>query len=291
LGRLTQFLSVPSLELVGNDEQYAATFALMVNELGMPARVVVGAIPGQDGAVTGNDVHAWVEVRIANGGWVTVPQTMFMPDPTHTPRPHQPPSGRDAHAAVVPPPVAAALPSQLFNTNNARSTSRRSQQQQHKGLHLVHVPGYIGAILKYAGIPVLAIFAICGAIVGAKAQRRRVRRSRGPAHGKFAKGWREVVDRARDVGVVVPASGTRREQAVLLSHLGVAHLAHQADAGVFGPGMPSEAAVATFWKSVDAACRAMRKSLSFTARIRAAVSLRSFLVPRAMPTAASEGPQ
>lgn len=289
IGRLNQFLDVPSLALVGNDEQYAATFALMANELGMPARVVVGAVPGADGVVTGNDVHAWVEVHVASGGWATVPQTMFMPDPTHLPHAHQPPSGHDAHAAVVPPPVAASLPSQLFDTNNARSTSQHANAKHH-GLRIVHVPGYVVAVAKYAGIPLLALLGICGSIVGAKARRRHLRRSRGPAHGRFAKGWREVVDRARDVGVVVPAVGTRREQASLLAHLGVAHLADEADAGVFGPGTPSEDAVARFWKSVDAACRGMRKSLSLTARIRAAVSLRSFLVPRSLP-AASEGTQ
>ena len=38
VGRLARFTA----ELVGSDEQYAAAYALMVNRLGYPARVVLG---------------------------------------------------------------------------------------------------------------------------------------------------------------------------------------------------------------------------------------------------------
>jgi hypothetical protein len=285
IGRLTQFLDVPSLALVGNDEQYAATFALMANELGMPARVVLGAIPGAGGVVTGNDIHAWVEVRVAGGGWAIVPQTLFMPPASQKPHTQPPPSGHAAHAAVVPPPVAASLPSQLFDADNARSTSQHVHPKHHTLLRFFHVPGYLIVLGKWLGIPILVVLALMGCVVAGKARRRHLRRSRGPAHGRFAKGWREVCDRARDIGTAVPSTGTRREQASWLEHLGVAQLAAEADAGVFGPGLPSEKAAAEYWKSVDLACRAMRKSLSRMGRIRAAVSLRSFLQPRVRPVA------
>ena len=66
--RLQDFLSGP--QLVGDDEQYAAAFALLASTLGYPARVVLGATPGKDGVVRGKDVHAWAEVELTGAGWV-----------------------------------------------------------------------------------------------------------------------------------------------------------------------------------------------------------------------------
>src|SRR5690606_6913431 len=71
---------------VGNDEQYAATMALMANRLGVPARVVVGAPVPRDGKVMRRRVHAWVEVRVADGSWRTLAASPFLskrpPKPT-----------------------------------------------------------------------------------------------------------------------------------------------------------------------------------------------------------------
>lgn len=83
-GRLTAFLTDPK-QIVGNDEQYAATFALVANQLGMPARVVLGAVVPEGGTVRGQDVHAWVEVHDASGEWLAVPSTVFMPDRSKRP--------------------------------------------------------------------------------------------------------------------------------------------------------------------------------------------------------------
>jgi len=45
IGRLTTFLT--GIQLVGDDEQYAAIFALMTNFLGVPARVVLAPSPSR----------------------------------------------------------------------------------------------------------------------------------------------------------------------------------------------------------------------------------------------------
>ena len=111
--RLDDFLNGPYL--VGNDEQYAAAMALVATRLGVPARVVVGARVPPDGIVKGNDVIAWVELRIADGTWRELPRATYMsfrapkeddppnepvvvpPEPEPTPEPHRrrnPPSSR-----------------------------------------------------------------------------------------------------------------------------------------------------------------------------------------------------
>src|SRR5690606_37918993 len=63
LGRLGSFLTASTP--AGDDEQYAATFALIANYLGIPARVVFGARPDEAGVVRGSSIHAAVEVHVA----------------------------------------------------------------------------------------------------------------------------------------------------------------------------------------------------------------------------------
>jgi hypothetical protein len=67
LGRLATFLEGGVIwigtDIVGDDEQYAATMALMADSIGVPGRVVLGAQVPAGGVVTGADVHAWVEVE------------------------------------------------------------------------------------------------------------------------------------------------------------------------------------------------------------------------------------
>ena len=56
-------VSSGATQLAGNDEQYAATLALVANRLDIPTRVVMGAVLPEGGVVKGRDVHAWVEVQ------------------------------------------------------------------------------------------------------------------------------------------------------------------------------------------------------------------------------------
>jgi hypothetical protein len=279
VGRLTTFLNSP--QVVGNDEQYAAAFALMVNDLGIPARVVLGAVPEAGGAVRGRDVHAWVEVRVAGSGWTPIPQTEFMPDTSKKPNQQPPQEEQDTSAAVVPPPNPVHPPSTVAdNGRNDPNSARQNIPRDGGGLHL---PQFLITILTWFGPPALVILAICGAIVGAKAWRRYRRRTAGDAVLRFATGWREIVDHARDLGLAVPVGWTRREEARLLSAYPVASVAAAADAGVFGPGEPGESDAAAYWAAVDHARVEMTRDIGRWRRIRAALSLRSFVPRRAIP--------
>ncbi|MCW2757820.1 MAG: hypothetical protein JWO46_1566, partial [Nocardioidaceae bacterium] len=70
------FIGAPVM--VGDDEQYAAFMALAASRLGVPARVVVGAVPTKAGYVYGRNVLVWVELRVADGSWRTFPTAKFM---------------------------------------------------------------------------------------------------------------------------------------------------------------------------------------------------------------------
>lgn len=64
----------------GYCEQYATAMAVMLRSLGIPARIGIGftqGTPMADGSyqIRTTDAHAWVEVRFARAGWVTVDPT------------------------------------------------------------------------------------------------------------------------------------------------------------------------------------------------------------------------
>ena len=76
-------------QMVGDHEQYTAFLALAANRLGVPARAVVGAVPGPDGVVTGSDVTTWVEIRVEDGSWRILPSDVYLA--TRPPRRSEPP--------------------------------------------------------------------------------------------------------------------------------------------------------------------------------------------------------
>jgi hypothetical protein len=279
IGRLTSFLS--ARQLVGDDEQYAAIFALMANFLGVPTRVVLGAQPEPGGVVKGKDVHAWVEVHVADGSWLAVPTSEFMPDTSKKPDNIPPEQQQNTAASVVPPPNAVRPPSSNDSPDqpNTRVDHRGSDKKADSGGGF-QIPRVVVLIGTYGGPPVLAIVLACLLIVGLKALRRHRRRSRGAPATRVAAGWRELVDGARDLGQAVPPGQTRREDARTLAALELAPLAATADAVVFGPAHPAAESAAWYWAEVDRARRQMSRRMSRRQRLRAAVSLRSLRTPR-----------
>jgi hypothetical protein len=253
--RLTQMTS--AAQTVGDDEQYAALLGLMANSAGMPARVVLGAIPEADGSVKGKDVHAWVEVHLTDGRWVPLPNSIFTP--TKSPDPVPPPTTtQKATAVVVPPPVASRLPSSSDQPQQSNSTAKAEHKLQHHST----LPGWVVPTVAAVAGTILILLGIYAGLVGLKARRRRVRRSRGSPSTRVAAGWREVLDQARDMGSAIPRYATRREQAVAVGAPPAASLARGADASVFGPTEPTEDEIAAYWADVVSARQAMTAPLS-----------------------------
>lgn len=284
-----QFVNAP--QIVGNDEQYAATMALIANSIGVPARVVLGAVVPDGGTVSGKDVSAWVELRAADGSWKTLPTEEFMsttPPSDQVPQTNTPMSG-----TVIPPPNPIPPPSDAGEQSDADLKERKASRKDadEEGL-IPGLPAWVGVVVTYVGGPLLLVALVLGAIVGAKALRRRRRRSAESPSARFVGAWRELVDQARDLGQVVPLGPTvtRREQSVgIVSGQAVA-LARRADSFVFGRDVPEVAAASSYWHDVDAERRAMASGVGRWQRLRAAVSLRSLLPARGVPATSSTGP-
>lgn len=275
LGRLTAFLNAD--RAVGDDEQYAAVFALVANSLGMPARVVFGAVPAADGTVRGQDVHPWVELHVADRGWLAIPHTEFTPDVSKKPDTTPPQQIQNTDASIVPPPNTVRTPDSLTDSSQVDSQAMRRGDGEGRGFTL---PAWLVAVLIWAGPPVLVIALVLGALVAIKARRRALRRTRGDGATRFAAGWREVLDHARDLGATVPGGRTRAEQATALGDPELRPLAAAADTSVFGPGQPDSTAVAAYWQAVDRTRRRMSLDVPRWRRWLAAVSVRSLRAPR-----------
>jgi hypothetical protein len=280
--RLTTFVNDP--QIVGDDEQFAAAFALMINQLGTPARVVLGAVPESGGTVKGKDVHAWVEVQLADGTWRSISQSVFMNSDSHPEK--QPPEQQQQNSGkVVPPPSRIRPRSSLDSANLSNSQSSRNPHKTAAAASgWFTLPAWLITTGTWAGPPVLVILAACALIIGLKYRRRRRRRTQGTPATRFARGWHEVVDHARDLGAVMPGGRTRREQALLLPQHDVLGLARTADSHVFGASAPVEDDVEAYWQEVDRARRQMSRGVGRWRRLRAALSLTSLRKPHGAAT-------
>lgn len=265
-----EFANAPIM--VGNDEQYAAIMALLANKVGVPARVVLGAVVPADGVVRGKDVQAWVELQVADGSWRTLPTETFMDDDRPAEQPPQ--SEQELSGTVVPPPAPIPPPSTLADQNDAELEARKIDREDDDS----PVAAVAGYLLLYVGGPLLLVLLLVGAIVGLKALRRRRRRRAARASSRIVGGWRELVDHARDLGqpVSVGATATRREQSRELVSAGAPDLAFRADSYVFGPNSPGDDDVDAFWAAVDDERRVLSGAVSRRRRLLGLLSLRSF---------------
>lgn len=268
--RLVRF--VRGTQLVGNDEQYAATFALMGSLLGYPSRVVLGAKVGAGGVVKGEGVTAWPEVRMANFGWVPF---AVSPDRTRLPDPNPPQEQTNTRAPNrVPPPQAAAPPTQESSADTSPARANKKQQPVHHGLS----PAVKTAIRvgKVGGPPILAIVLAILAIIGLKISRRKRRRTRGTPAERVSGGWREIVDLAVDLGAPRPPRDTRRVVARQLGATPLVQLAYAADAVNFGPEQADDGDATRYWRSVEETRAQLLAQVGRRRRMAAALSLASF---------------
>ncbi|MGN6696340.1 MAG: transglutaminase-like domain-containing protein, partial [Aquihabitans sp.] len=277
IARLNQFLT--AAEPVGNAEQYAAAMALMAQQLGLPARVVMGFKPDKSGNVTltGKDVDAWVEIAFEGFGWVPFDPT---PDEDKKPKDQQQQQALPEELAQqeAPPPTYLEPPDTVPDLANQKAR-KRPDQGDGNGFHL---PAIVIAFVKYVVLPILVLVAIVAAIAFVKRLRMKRRRTRGSSIDRVQGAWLEAVDHLRDLGHRPPTRSTRRE----LAHSGAAAawptalpFAQQIDAVMFGPVEPDDEAAAAVWEQADQEFAAMRKPLGRRARLKASISLAS-LRPR-----------
>lgn len=278
--RITELVSEP--RMIGDEEQYAVTAALMAGALGFPTRVVMGFAPdvAETGptVVRGADISAWIEVNTAQDGWVTIdptPPVREIPEelpeqPTRVARPQQP----------VPPPVEQP----------DRPEERPAPEQVQDDQDIVDpllaillaaatIAGWLAVIVAIVASPFLAIIA-------RKWARRRGRRRAGTPLERVVGGWNEFEDAVLDHGFAVPPSPTRSEFASVVGGPRPLVLAAATDQAVFAPGGPQADEADRVWQAVRDLDQSLGAGLTRWQRVKALVSLRSFrahAAPRVRP--------
>ena len=264
---------------IGDDEQFAVAVALIARELGFPSRVVMGARLSsadptlstcENGLCRAQDLAAWTEVQDEAGRWVPVdvtPQYEISPSLEVTEQ-------RDPEnvTEVRPDSVEEVLPPDPVQEDSGAEDS----DPPAGGPDLA----WLGPALRVAGI-VMAVFVLVFGpfltIILAKAIRRRGRRRQGAPASRIAGGWDEYVDAAIDAGRGAPRTFTRSELAAEYATMSGPRLAEAADRAVFSHGTMTAEEADEFWRIVESERRQLARQGGAWQRLRATISLRSFV--------------
>jgi transglutaminase-like putative cysteine protease len=250
----------------GYCQHFAGAMALMLRLLGIPSRVAVGFTSGtyDDGAwtVTDHNAHAWVEVWFPGHGWVA-----FDPTP-----------GRGRFAGIY----------SFASENAAAVAALRRGELRRAGPESSRGSGRLGSAtqsrgersntLSLVGLAAIAGFVLLGAIGAVKWAFRRARYLSNDPRRIAAASRRELEAFLLDQGIAVPPSATLDElRAAVWRDFGLdgAAYAEAAGRGRFGAPRGAAAAARTARAEVRSLIAAARRELSFWARLRGFVSLRS----------------
>jgi transglutaminase-like putative cysteine protease len=220
-------------QMIGDEEQFAAAFALMARSLGYPARVVMGFAPknvqeGEAVTVTGDDVTAWVEVPFEGIGWVGFSPT---PDEKEIPQDQNPKPKTEPQPQVRQPPRAEKQDDDLLTEVDINDS-----EEDDKNDDAFAVPLWVWILSAAVGFALLLYFVPVLVIAALKRRRMRRRRSAETADARAAGAWDELIDRYAEVGYVLPEIGTRRMFAADLGGQVEAQATGEADAPVEHPG-------------------------------------------------------
>ncbi len=274
-GRIVSF--VGDTEPAGNDEQFAATLALSAAYLGLPARVVLGAVPESDGVVRGVDVRAWVEVHDGRS-WQLIAPDEFVPPRDKAPRPRAVLEQDRNRAAAVPPPTTQRPPSSEDGFTLDESASGRSRTTAPEVS--VPLPLWVRVALGVVAVPALGLPLWTALVVLVKVLRRRVRSRRGPPAARASAAWVDVVDTLRDAGYEVSGRDTRREVARSVGGLALLDTARAVDVAVYGPRGADDTSAEQAWAHASRARRDLSEGRTRRERWRRAVALTSLLPGR-----------
>lgn len=268
--RITELLT--SQRMIGDQEQYAVTAALMARLLGFPARVVFGfdpAAPTASGPVVvkGSDVSAWIEVDTTEYGWVAI-------DPTPPIRPI--PDAEPKDPAEVAKPQSPVQP-QVPTADSLDSQVPPSSSQDDDPLDNPILAIFLRVIsgIGWAALVCALLIAPFLTIAIAKWRRRRLRRNAPTPLQQIKGGWEEFEDAVRDHGFEPGPAPTRLEVAQAVGGTQPFVLAAVADRAVFAPGEPDAEQAVQLWTVVDDLRYALDYNLTKWQQLKVLISLRS----------------
>lgn len=268
--RITELLT--SQRMIGDEEQYAVTAALMARQIGFPARVVFGFAPtdvvsGAVTFVTGSDVSAWIEVDSSAYGWVTID-----PTPPLRPIPEEEPED-PASVALPQSPVQPQLPHVEPDDTHLPPNSVQDDPPAQDDALMTFLRVVTG--MGLAALVMVVLLSPFLTIAIAKWRRRRLRRIAPTPLSRISGGWDEFEDAVIDHGFTPGPVPTRLEVAQVVGGTQPFVLAAVADRAVFSPAEPDAEEADQLWRSVDELRYYLDAGLTRWERVKAIVSLRS----------------
>ncbi len=274
----SQMQGVPDASLVsavGDDEQFAVATALIAEQLGFPARVVVGVrtasedLPACDGECFASDLSVWTEVQDASGVWIAIDVTPQFTESIDV----------ESRAQRDPENTTDVRPSEVTEVAPPDPDQGESDDSPTKQNETVDT-AVVTSVMRWVGIGGLGLLLLLTPLLTvliAKRARRKERARVADGAERITGGWDEYVDTAVDAGLISPTTHTRHELATEYATPAGVLLAAQADHAQFSNAVISENESNEFWQIVAAERRALNQRLGWWGRVRAALSLKSFV--------------
>lgn len=280
-------------KVVGYEEQYAATAAVLARLASIPTRVVVGYRIDETAYVDGvaevvpDNIAAWIEVEVRDLGWVPVDVT-----PDRSREPTEDEIGRETRDVAVPnDPPPPPPPQQSEEDDEAEDGDEEDEEEDEEpseegGGALAFFtarPGLVAGTVALSPFVLLAILA--GLTLALKTWRRNKRRNADNPRLQVAGAWAEIVDRLQEIGHPIAPQATPTEIVAQLSeHPDLAaaseelrELSELLSASAFAREDPDGAAVERAWKRVEEASEIATGSLGLLERTRMAIDPRPLL--------------
>ncbi len=205
LDPVSQFL----LTKTGFCQQFATAMIMLARQHGIPARMVIGFLPGSlqagERTIRGRDAHAWPELFFENVGWLrfeptpagrtgTVPQyAQVTPDGSET----------QTSSSTSSAPTTTPRQPNLDDVGPTPPTTLDRPAWQRLGTVPTWGWALLGTTLTLIGTAFLPL-------VAARARRRRLRAA-GTDAARIEAQWFDLVRRIGDLGLSVPPSLTPRQ--------------------------------------------------------------------------------
>ena len=209
--RLDEMMSADLM--VGDDEQYASAMALMANQVGLPARVVLGLLPSDSRSeislysneksrdettqhtvmtFTGEHIAAWVEIKLEGLGWV-----MFDPTPDES---RTAVAGMstvpDSTPIIRQPSLPLIDPLRDHTQLHDRSTVGGISAEPPVGPAAQHRLAYIATKVLWYGSPIWLMTVYCIIVIALKRTMLMIIRCRGSPRRRMLAGWDALIMQA-----------------------------------------------------------------------------------------------
>lgn len=189
--------------------QFTAAMVMMARAEGIPARFVIGFLPGEsdddEWSVVGADAHAWPELYFTGVGWLRF-------EPTPATRSGSSPPTYSRPVATTPTPEATDRPSvpaqpvEPFEPPQPQDGAPAGTQTPATGVaDLVDRFGWFALVL------VLAVLAALTMPVSAWAERRRRRRAAADEAARIEVIWGDLLERLDDIDITPPPDASPRQ--------------------------------------------------------------------------------